>query len=39
MPVSWAINVVPHMNVQAKALRREIDLDIDDGTYIYIANL
>ena len=39
MPVSCAINVVPHMNVQARAQRNEIDLDIEDEIYNYIANL
>jgi hypothetical protein len=28
MPVSWAINVVPQIKVQSKALNKEIVFDI-----------
>ena len=32
MPVSWAMNVVPHMKVHKKALNKDIDLLISlDG--------
>ena len=39
MPVSWAINVVPQINVHPNALNIEIDLDIWIEIYNYIANL
>ena len=29
IPVSWAINVVPQINVQSNALINDKDLDID----------
>ncbi len=39
IPVSWAINVVPHIKVHPSALKIEIDLDIQNRTYNYMANL
>ena len=39
MPVSWAINVVPHIKVHPSALKIETDLDIKYETYNYMANL
>ena len=35
IPVSWAIKVVPHINVQSSALNNDTVLDIK----IYMANL